>query len=84
MFEELAARILSIGESEVVNFIIKDFDFEITLGIKHTWEFDSSLVIMGAYGGGFNAAFYQDSDYDSILTELDNIFGSCKFVNFAG
>lgn len=84
MWNELAEKIINLEEGESFNWIINDGFADIIMGAKCIDEFDSKIVIMGSYGGGFNSSinieFVNINYVEEILKET---YKEVKFSGFS-
>lgn len=88
-FRKLAEKIKGMDIEEELKFTINDnntdnhyLDVEIILGAKVIREFDSTLAIIGAFGGGFNLIIWLEAEDITTITEhLEKEFEGIKLVN---
>jgi len=78
MFEEVIEKIIKMREDDEFGFEIckiDDNEIEHAIGVKCIPAFDSTLVITGNFGGGFNMIFetsFNIVDRENILREIVN------------
>jgi hypothetical protein len=90
MFKELAKSIQAIKVNQEITFTLNDNktndesrDTLIVMGVKCIEEFDSKLLILGAYGGGFNSImWFEEKTINEIEEYLNNEFDGIKFKGF--
>lgn len=85
-FYEVAKRITSLNDvGEGFKFKVRDTDIDTIIGVKLIWEFDSDIVLMGGYGGGFGLAFWVnewEDETDKIYQKIVSEYAGLDFVEF--